>query len=393
LSAFDEIDALVEVGPRAPGSDAERRAALHIQARLTSLGRQAVVEPITAWPHWPQAYALCATLSVLGSVLSVSLPPAGAALALAGALLLFLDAGLLIPLVRAALGRRASQNVISAGVRERPGLLLVVAHYDAGRGGLALGAKARERLAALGHSLRRPVGALELVFWVQLAVLACCLLRLAGLDGTALSIVQFVPTVMLIVAVALLLEIAVCGTRGGENDNASGVALALRLAERFAAGQLDYFDVHVLFAGAQKARAAGMRSFIKRHRAELAHEHTVFLNLDEVGSGTTRYARREGPLIARKAHPQLLELCDSIAEDDADGRAGPIVIRAASDAYAARARGFPAVTVTCRDERGYAPPRVDEEAIDRAEAFCAELIARLDAELGPAVAARISSGG
>jgi hypothetical protein len=36
LSAFDEIDALVQVGPRAPGSDAETRAALHIEARLTA---------------------------------------------------------------------------------------------------------------------------------------------------------------------------------------------------------------------------------------------------------------------------------------------------------------------------------------------------------------------
>jgi hypothetical protein len=164
LSAFDEIDAIVEVGRRAPGSDAERRAARHIEARLSRLGRQAEIEPITAWPDWPVAYALCAALAVVGSMLSVSLPLAGAALALAGALLLFLDAGLLIPIVRSVWGRRASQNVNSVGTRDRPGLIVLVAHYDAGRGGLALGARAHARLAALGHSLRRPVGALEPLF-------------------------------------------------------------------------------------------------------------------------------------------------------------------------------------------------------------------------------------
>jgi hypothetical protein len=108
-------------------------------------------------------------------------------------------------------------------------------------------------------------------------VLACCLLRLAGLDGVPLSVVQFLPTVVLVVSVALLLDIALSGTRGGENDNASGVALALRLAERFGAGRLEHFDVHVLFTGAHKAMAARMHSFIKRHRADLAHERTVFL--------------------------------------------------------------------------------------------------------------------
>ena len=113
LSALDEIDALVDVGRRAPGSDAERRAARYLEARLREVGRQAETEPVEAWPRWPLAYALCAALSALGSVLSVSLPLVGAALAFAGALLFLLDAGLLIPVARRLFGRRASQNVIS----------------------------------------------------------------------------------------------------------------------------------------------------------------------------------------------------------------------------------------------------------------------------------------
>jgi hypothetical protein len=96
-----------------------------------------------AWPNWPLAYALCAALSLAESLLSVSSPIAGSAAALAGALLLFVDAGLLLPVVRCLFGRRASQNVVSLGARERPGLIVLVAHYDAGRGGLALGRRLR----------------------------------------------------------------------------------------------------------------------------------------------------------------------------------------------------------------------------------------------------------
>lgn len=348
LSSLDEIDALAGLGPRAPGSDAERRAARHLEARLRARGRRAEIESLDAWPRWAPAYAFCAALSVVGSVLSVSLPVAGAAAAGAAAFLFLLDAGLLIPVVRRPLGRRASQNVVSWGERTRPGLIVLVAHYDAGRGGLAL-----------GRRLRRGLGARALL-GAQLAVLACCLVRLAGPDGTALTAVQFVPTVALIVAVALLLDIAMSSTRSAENDQACGVVLAL--GERFTAQPLEHFDVDVLFTGAEKALAAGMRGFLRRHRAGLPKSSTVFINLDDTTPAGARYARREGPLFALKTPPQLAALLDS----------PPFVNRSPGDGYAARLRGFPVLTISGGDE-----------------AFCAALIARLDAELGP----RVSSNG
>jgi hypothetical protein len=392
MDLLAEIDALVGVGRRAPGSDAERRAAGHLEGRLKELGREVEVESIEVWPNWPLAYAILAALGVFGSVLSVSVPVVGAALALLAALLTFLDAGVLLPTLRRPLGRRASQNVVSWGDRDKPGMLLLVAHYDAGRSGIALSQKAEERRAAVGHLIRRPIGALELLFWAELAVLACCLLRLPGLSGILLTAVQFVPTVLLIVAVALLLDIALAGTKGGENDNATGAALALRLAERFGGGRLEHFDVHVLFTGGQKAIAAGSRAFVKRHKGELGRERTVILNLDAVGSGTVRYASREGPLIAIKSHPQLVRLCDAIAEDDQEENsfgARAIVNRAPSDGYAARSAGLPAITISCRGRLDYVPARVDEQALERAEGFCAELIQRLDAEVGADLAAPV----
>jgi hypothetical protein len=386
-----DIDALVDVGLRAPGSDAERRAAAYLKRRLEGLGRDAELESVDAWPAWPLAYAILAAAAVVGSVLSVSVPALGAALALAAALLTFLDAGVLLPTVRRLLGRRASQNVVSWGARDKPGLLLLVAHYDAGRGGIALGQKAEARRSAFGQLVRRPIGPLEPLFWAELAVLVCCVLRLAGLSGLLLTVLQFIPTVLLIVAVALLLDIALSPTRAGENDNATGAALALRLAERFGGGRLDHFDVHVVLTGGQKAIAAGTRAFLKRHKRELSRERTVVLNLDAVGSGTVRYTAREGPLVAIKSHPQLIQLCQAIAEDDEDENAfgaRQIVNRTPSDGYAARSAGLPAITISCRGRLDYVPERVDAEAIERAEGFCAELIRRLDAEVGPDLAAQ-----
>jgi hypothetical protein len=317
------------------------------------------------------------------SVLTVYVPVAGAALALVAALLTFLDAGLQVPTLRRLLGRRASQNVVSWGDTDKPGALVLVAHYDAGPAGLAHSDRIARLRAAVSGLLRRPIGPLRLVFWAELGVLACAVMRLAGLDGTALTAVQFVPTIALIVAIALLTDVALAGTRGGENDNASGTVLVLRLAERLGTG-LEHFGVHVLFAGAGKASAAGIGSFIGRH--DLAHDSTVFINVDQVGSGAVRYTRREGTLLTLKTHPQLLSLSEGIDDD-----ALPVVNRAVSDGAAATGRGFAAITITCRDRLDYASGRVDEAAVERAEAFLVELIERLDAEVGPSIAAPVEA--
>ena len=194
------------------------------------------------------------------------------------------------------------------------------------------------------------------------------------------------PTVALVVAVPLLLDRALSPAAAGDNDNASGVALALRLAQRFA-GRLEHFEVHLLLSGSRHALAQGARTFLKRHHGVLDRERVVVLNLDAVGAGTVRYTRREGAIVGFRSHRQLTALCREIADDELEAEpARPLVNRAASDGYAARSAGFAAITVTCREGLDRAPERLEAEALARAESFCAELIRRVDAELGPEVA-------
>ena len=369
IDTFAEAEALVDgFGARAPGSDAERRAARHLAGRLRGLGREAELESFRSCPAWQLAYAIHAALAIVGSALSVEFPVLGAALVLVAVLLTLLDVSGTLVTTRRLLGRRGSQNVISWGDRRAPGSLLLVAHLDSGRGGLA-------RRDAWRRRLRR-IGPLTPFFWSLVLVLVCCLVRLAGVEETWLSVVQFVPTVALILAIPLLLDMAMSPVQQGENDNASGVALALRLAERAAP---ELFGVHVLLTGSQKALAQGMRAFVRAHRDELDRERTVVLNLDEVGDGTPRYARREGAFPSLRCHPQLVRLC---REHDA---ALPFANRVPSDGYAARSAGIAAITISCRDEHGSASRRLDEDALNAAEAFCLDLIARLDAEVGPAL--------
>jgi hypothetical protein len=343
IDAFAEAEALVdEFGPRPPGSDAERRAAQHLAGRLQELGREVHMEGFSVWPQWATGYAINAGLAVVGGVLAVYVAALGTGIVLLAVILTFLDLAGITPTTRRLLGRRASQNVVSFGEREMPGAVLLVAHYDSG--------------PTRSWPLRP-------MFTAMLVLLACCVARAAGLSGVALTVVQFLATVVLIVYVALMLDVALSPTAQGESDNASGVGVVLRLAERL--GDLSYFGVHVVFTGSQKAMAQGMRAFLQTHRKQFAPDETLVLNIDAVGGGELRETQKEGPLLAVKSHPQLTGHLDS----------DPFTNREPSDGYAAGSAGLPSITFAGTTDR------LVEDNLAEIEETCVQLVEEIDEEL------------
>ncbi len=391
VDAMAEIEALVSFEGRGPGSDAERRAAGRLAGRLRELGRPAEIEPFSTWPGWLGAYSLLVAAGIAACVVSVSQPVVGACLATTAFVLLMIDAGGVAAVARRAFGRRSSQNVVSLVPATRSGALVLVAHLDAGRTGLVHRPGVRRLMARLARPRRLFGGPLQPLAWTLAAVAACAVLRVVGVEGQALTAVQFGLAVLLLVALPLLVDAWLSPTVPGAGDNASGVAVALRLADRLGP-ELRHFDLHVVLTGAQESLADGMRAFVRRHRSELPRGRTVILNLDEVGGGSVHYTVREGPLLAPRSHPQVVRACEEIAADSPAPAPRPLANRAASDGFAARSAGYPSLTVTCRDELGLAPfhhrrldlpETIDAGALADAEDFCSELIRRLDATLGP----------
>jgi hypothetical protein len=343
IDAFAEAEALVdEFGPRPPGSDAERRAAQHLAERLEGLGREVHMEGFSVWPRWASGYAINTGIAIVGGVVAVYAAALGTGLVLLAAILTFLDLAGITPTSRRLLGRRASQNVVSFGEREMPGALVLVAHYDSG--------------PARTWPLRP-------MFIAMLILLACCVFRVAGMSGTALTIVQFLATVVLIVYVALMLDVSLSPTTQGESDNASGVGVVLRLAERLT--DLNHFGVHVVFTGAQKATAQGMRAFLQTHRKQFKPSDTIVINVDNVGGGELRETKKEGPLLTVKSHPQL---AGSLESD-------PFSNRDPSDGYAAASAGLPSITFSGTTDL------LEEKNLAEAEEVCVQLVEELDEEL------------
>jgi hypothetical protein len=382
---------------RRAGTDSERRAAKWLAERLREAGRDAEVEPTYVHPQYALVHAAHCALGIAGSLVSLASPPAGFAIVLAAATSMYLDLNTRFYLLRRLFFRRASQNVVSRGARpDAPARVILCAHYDAAQTGRAFRPRTVRRAASVAKRLRIPLGPFRVVFWSLAALLPILGARMAGVEAGWLAIVQIVPTLVLVVAVFALVDIALSDVVPGANDNASGVATTLSLASDLDRDPPHNIDVWVLLTGAGWSLQEGMRGFLRAHRKTLPRKGTYFVCIDAVGHGDVRFETATGWVVSYPHDVRVVGLCEAIAAADRDGerRYGARALRLGAlpgDSLAARIRRYPATTITCADELDVVPgaetaadvpDRVDPEALDRAHGFALDFVRQLDREAG-----------
>ena len=387
---------LARSAPRAAASDAERRASTWLRDDLRSRGREASLESVWVRPRWELAAALGVALALAGSVTSVWESGVGLgllALALVG--LAGEVSGRLL-LLRRVLPERATQNLVSpprppTAVGDQRLRLIITANVDAGRCGAIsadrwTGLESRLRRLASGH-LSTPLAAL--VADVA-ALVALAALRVAGFGGVAVSTVQFVLTVALVVALVVLLDIALADVSPGANVNGSGVGVALALADALDAARLRRLEVWLLLAGAGDHSALGMRAFVAARRRRWRAEDTIVLAIGPCGIGTPRWLDRDGALFGPRLHPRLRATMAEVADRERHLRAAPIRGRGSSGAYPARLAGWPAIAVGSFDDldrvpRAHRPDDIAEAiepaALEAMVELCVAFVERIDAGL------------
>jgi hypothetical protein len=290
--------------------------------------------------------------------------------------------------------RRATQNVRApAPAREGDGpavRLIVTAHYDAGRSGLVYrdGLRQAFRRAFGGHA---PSPWTILLFAVALLT-AVAALRVAGAAETPVRIVQFAVSVVLLLALAALLDIALSQIVPGANADASAVAVAIALAAALDREPPRHLAVDLVLAGAGEGPALGMRAQVRRRlRKRLAPEQVAVLELRPCGRGRPRYWTRDGVGLPLRLHPRLIELAARVAAEERHLGAERHRGASCSAAYVARAARYPAIAIGCLDDDGLdpgahqhtdVPEGLDRGAMAATLELCLGLVDRLDADVG-----------
>src|SRR3954451_24257907 len=139
VADVQEIDYLGQIGPRRAGSEPERRVARHLQKRLEEMGREVHVEPTRVRPGFALTHLIHAVAGVVASVVAVYQPGIGFILAALATASAFGDLTGAFHVVRTLTPARASQNVVSDEDNDKPGLVVLVAHYDNPRAGMLVG--------------------------------------------------------------------------------------------------------------------------------------------------------------------------------------------------------------------------------------------------------------
>jgi hypothetical protein len=337
---------------RTPCSPGERQAAEWLAQRLRDVnGVHVALEDEPSWGTFPPTSAALGLVGLLGAALVLrGRSPLGALLAAASFAGIVDEAQNGPRLVRRALRRRRSTvNVVArvGDAGDRPGdgaidTLVVLAHHDAPQTGFIFDQTLQRRMHQLAPRLVESIKTSPPQWWVGLAgplcTIAAAVSRRRGPAWAAGAIGAL--------GAAVVIDIWRSQTVPGANDNLSGAAALVALAELLQARSAPGLRVLLVSCGAEETLQDGVRAFIARHRHELAPERTCFVNLDTVGSAQLVMLEGEGPVwMEEYAGPWLRDLLEE--------RAGELQIplqrgfraRASTDSVIPSRRGYAIATL------------------------------------------------
>lgn len=420
MEPIEIVRGLTEFAGRGAGTDAERRAATWLARELSRDGRNAAIETFWCRPNWALTHAVHAALGVAGSLISLVSPVAGTVILGIALASVLADALIGTSPARLLTRERASQNVLLAptvpatatdamALMATPAAiaapknsdrvrLILVANYDAGRTGVVN----RDWMRRPAAWLRVRLGAITpgWLGWEAIAILwllAIAVARLEGHSGQAIRVLQFPPTVALLIGFALLSDVALASWSPAAGDNATGVAVAVALAEALESVPPQHLAVELLLTGAGDSQVIGLRRHLRSRPSECTAANTVVVGLAACAAGTPRWWISDGPLIPLRYPRSLRHLAAEVAADELHLALAPHRGRGSSPALAARLAGIPAISLGCLDRLAVAPrshqptdtlERLDRDALDRAVQFALLLVDAIDAAVGELSAER-----
>lgn len=367
-----------DLGPRRPASPAERAAADYVQRELAGIVnvRQ---EPFEGTPQLAYKVVPPFLIGTLGMLLAFGRNPVRRTL---GALLAF-SAAFLIPSVwrwrrmpwEGVLPRGQSQNVIAQipamGTPQRK--VVIVAGLDSAHHKFTADPRLvfltpfLAPLAVAGLSVGGVLSLINRLRWVRLLVIPAA--AFGALHHTVDDLTGSVP---------------------GANDNASGAALALALAQKLNEQPLANTEILFAFTGCTESGGEGLHAFLNRHGGEL-HD-ALFIEIEAVGAGELCWVTRHGlsPLSSYDSDADLMQTAERAAAACPQlGALGKPMLMVDGVSILAD-EGLSGITITGYDRlSGCSPHRhryddtiqaIQPESVERAARFVWEMLQVIDAQ-------------
>lgn len=369
---------------RPSASAGEREAAEWIAGALRELGLDAAIEEERAHgTYWIPNALLCAAGVGAGALALRGRRWTAAAIGALAAAGITDDCSGGPHVFRKLLPSRTTWNVVAdAGDVTAAETLVLIAHHDAANGGLIFDQRPVELMARL-----QPERFERTERWPELfravaggpaLVAAGAVLRRRGLVklGAAMSGLS----------AAAFAQIGASPVVPGANDNLTGVATLLGVAERLRDEPVRGVRVVLLSAGAEESFMEGTRGFLRRHAGRLSPPQTRVLAVDTVGSTAELVApESEGMIVQSEYDPELKDELSAAARDAGVHLRRGLQLSFATDALPALRAGYRAAMVGSLNEfkvpSNYhkptdTPDNVDYDRVAEAIALCDALIRR-----------------
>jgi hypothetical protein len=378
-TALEEIvrDVVETLAPldRTPCSPGERQAAEWLAARMRSLhGVHAVeLEDEPSWGTFPPTATGLGVLGMIAATLALRGMRAGAALMAAVTVAGIVDEAQNGPrIVRRLMRRRRTTVNLLAHIAHadgphgsdpdghsdpdsdpdggsfdradgrQAGTLVVLAHHDAPQSGVLFRQTLQRWIYERAPQLLERGKTPPPQWWFGLAG------PLSTVAAAASGRRRFARAGLIAGAIgtALVADIWRNATVPGANDNLSGVAVLVALAELLSETPLPGVRVLLVSCGAEETLQDGIRAFVSRHRHELDPQCTWFVNLDTVGSPHLIMLEGEGPVwMEDYAGPWLRDMLAAQAQRLGIALERGFRARSSTDSVIPSRAGYPIATL------------------------------------------------
>ncbi|MEV8636145.1 M28 family peptidase [Streptosporangium sp. NPDC051023] len=338
--------------PRLPTSPGERLVALSLAERLRGLGCEATVEDVSATSSYALPIGLLSAAGLAAGIVAgygartpVARWAAAAVAAAASAAIVDDVTGGAHWFRRLAIPHRQACNVVAyGGDLSASRTVVVLAHHDAAPSGVVFDQRATRWVARHFPEVIAAARTNPPTWWPVILGPALVAAGAASDNGW----LRGTGTVLAAGNLAAMIDIGRRPAVPGANDNLSGVAALVCVAEALQRNPISGLRVVFLSAGAEEALQEGIRGFAREHFPSLG-PGTCFINLESVGSGRLALLEGEGPVLMRDYPRPFREFVARCARDIGVPLLRGLRSRNSTDSEVPRRHGYPVATIVSLD--------------------------------------------